>query len=245
MTNQTEDAAEPEKLPETSAPPEAINLNVGGKELADPGRGFGQLWRKTYRVRLAGTGLGPEAVIRRWRDNFGAYWPEGNDFYGSRTRIEPGEVALINLQGPGGAPIATGVAVVDAGDWGFTFMTPQGHVFAGTITFSARREGGDTVAQIVSLIRAGDPLFELGARLGIVHKTEDAFWAETLRNLAADVGVVDARVEQRTELLDRRVRWSAAANVWHNSAIRTTLYLPIHAVKRMFGRGAGEGRPVE
>ena len=229
------------KLPSPDTPPDAINLNVGGRELAGPNRGFGQLWRKVYRVRLVGADHSPEDVIRRWKVRFSDYWPEGSDFYGSRPRIEPGEVAVINLEGPGGAPLATGVAVIHADDRSFAFMTPQGHIFAGTITFSAfrgddGRAPGVTVAQIESIIRAGDPLFEIGARLGIIHRREDTFWQQTLTRLAADFGVHGQPVEMESALLDRRVRWRAAPNVWHNSAIRTTLYLPIHALRRLLGK---------
>jgi len=224
------------KLPDTTAPPDAINLNVTGKQLAGPERGFGQLWRKAYRVRLAGADVTPRDVIARWKDNFPNYWPEGSDFYGSRPRIEAGEVALINIEGPAHAPIATGIAVVQADDDSFAFVTPQGHVFAGLLTFSADRAGDDTVAQIAAVLRAGDPLFELGARLGIVHRQEDIFWQKTLARLAADFGVYGQRVEMTSELLDKRVRWSAATNVWHNSAIRTTLYLPIHVLRRALGK---------
>ena len=35
-------------------PPGAINLNLEGRQLTNPMHGFGQLWRKTYKVRLSG-----------------------------------------------------------------------------------------------------------------------------------------------------------------------------------------------
>jgi hypothetical protein len=234
------------KLPDTETPPDAINLNVSGRELAGPERGFGQLWRKTYRVRLVGSNVTSQEVIDRWKTRFADYWPEGSDFYGSRPRIEAGEVAVINLEGPAGAPLATGVAVVHADAHSFAFVTPQGHIFAGTITFSAYRAdaaAGVTVAQVKSIIRAGDPLFEIGARLGIIHRREDTFWQQTLARLAADFGVYGQPVEMESALLDRRVRWRAATNVWHNSAIRTTLYLPIHALRRLFGQGRRGANP--
>lgn len=227
------------KLPDTETPPDAINLNVSGRELAGPERGFGQLWRKTYRVRLTGADVTPQQVIGRWKTRFADYWPEGSNFYGSRPRIEAGEVAVINLEGPAGAPLATGVAVVHADAHSFAFVTPQGHIFAGAITFSAYRAGdapGLAVAQVESIIRAGDPLFEIGARLGVIHRREDTFWQQTLTRLAADFGVHGQAVEMESALLDRRVRWRAAPNVWHNSAIRTTLYLPIHALRRLLGK---------
>ena len=63
-------------------------------------------------------------------------------------------------------------------------MTPQGHMFAGWITFSATEVDGDTVAQAQVLMRASDPIFELGLTLG-GHKQEDRFWQHTLTALAA------------------------------------------------------------
>lgn len=226
------------KLPDVETPPDAINLNVSGRELARPNMGFGQLWRKTYRVQLIGSEAPPREVIRRWRAKFPDYWPEGSNFYGSRPRIEEGEVAVINLEGLAGAPIATGVAVIHADEQSFSFVTPQGHIFAGVISFTAQEEGGHTTAQIETIMRAGDPLFELGARLGVVHHQEDVFWQKTLTRLAADFGVMGQPVELTSALLDRRIRWRAAPNIWHNSAIRTTLYLPIHLLKRLAGRSS-------
>ena len=246
----SDDPADAEgKLPTTETPPEAINLNVGGRQLAGSDRGFGQLWRKRYRVRLVGAAVTPPEVIGRWRARFADYWPEGSDFYGSRSRIETGEVAVINLEGPGGAPLATGVAVIRADDRSFTFMTPQGHIFAGTITFSAytaaddRQLPGVTVAQVESIIRAGDPLFEIGARLGVIHRREDTFWQQTLTRLAADFGVRGQPVQVESTLLDRHLRWGAVGNVWHNSAIRTTLYLPVHGLRRLLGLGRSTTHP--
>lgn len=224
------------KLPELETPPEAINVNVSGKELAGPQKGFGQLWRKTYRLELVGSPVSPDQLIRRWKTKFPDYWPEGSTFYGSRPRIEPGEVAVINLEGPAKSKIATGIKVIQSDDHSFSFITPQGHIFAGTITFRGVPGPRATVAQIQSIIRASDPLFEIGARLGAVHKQEDAFWQQTLQNLAADFGVTGQPVRQETTLIDKRVQWSEAKNVWHNSAIRTTIYLPVHALKRLFGR---------
>jgi hypothetical protein len=40
-------------------PADAINLNVEGRRLTGPLRGFGQLWQKTYRVRLDGISITP------------------------------------------------------------------------------------------------------------------------------------------------------------------------------------------
>ncbi len=207
-----------------------------------PLQGFGQLWQKTYKIRLSGAQSTPAQVIKVWKDNFPSFWPKGNDFYAPLTGIRPGEVAVLNLAGPGGirvpggAPlISTGVIVIYADDKSFSFMTPEGHMFAALITFSAYEEAAATVAQVQALIRGNDPLYELGLRLGIIHRAEDDFWGSTLRNLAAYFGV-DGVVVQNVTCLDPRVQWSEAKNIWQNAAMRTAAYLVTIPFRRIRGR---------
>ncbi len=232
------------KLKTEDVPREAVNLNVDGRRLTGPLKGFGQMWQKTYLVRLPGVKQSPAEIINAWKKNFGSFWSKSNRFYGSVIGIAPGEVALLNLAGPGGitgpggAPlVSTGIMVIYADDVSFSFMTPEGHIFAAMITFSAAEEEGAPVAQIQVLVRAMDPIYELGCRVGVVHKTEDAQWHATLANLAAHFGVRDSKVEQKNRLVDPRVQWSEAKNIWHNAAIRTGLYMPITLAKKVFRRG--------
>jgi hypothetical protein len=214
-------------------------LNVAGRRATGPLQGFGQMWQKTYRIRLTGAQVTPQEVIREWKAHFPEFWPKGNDFYACMTSIEPGEVAVLNLAMPGGMKLSTGVRVIYADDESFSFITPQGHQFASIITFSAYDEDGTTVVQIQPLLRASDPIYEMGVRVGFVFRTEDRFWYATLRNLAAYFGVKDAKdapIEQKNVMIDRRVQWSEARNVWHNAAIRTAVYMPVHVVKRVLKR---------
>jgi hypothetical protein len=224
---------------------EATNLNVEGRHLSSPVTGFGQMWQKTYWIRLTGADVTPEQVIKHWKANFPEFWPEGNRFYGD-PGIVPGQVAVLNLAGPGGltAPgggplISTGIMVIYADDESFSFMTPQGHMFAGMITFSAETEDGVTFAQVQALIRASDPIYELGCRLGVVHRNEDAFWHGTLTNLAASFHVHGQTVSQQTTLVDPKMQLGQAGNIWHNAAIRTGLYVAATPVRwaRKLGKG--------
>lgn len=214
-------------------PVDAINLNVEGRHLTGPIRGFGQMWQKTYRVSLKGSNVNPQDVISTWKENFPRYWPGDNRFYGSLTSISPGEVAVLNLKAPGGMRLSTGIMVIYADNESFSFMTPEGHMFAGMITFSADEEEGITLVQVQVLIRASDPLYELGCRLGVVHKQEDEFWRGTLQNLAAEFGV-EGQVEQQNILVDPRMQWKEAGNIWHNAAIRSGLYAPVAWVRKLF-----------
>jgi anti-sigma regulatory factor (Ser/Thr protein kinase) len=200
-----------------------INLNVEGRKLTGPVQGFGQLWQKTYFVRLSGIEVSPQDLIQTWKRKFPDYWPTGNKFFGSEDEINPGDVAVLNLAAPAGIRLSTGIMVIYADEESFSFMTPEGHIFSGMITFNAFDDEGTTVVQIQALIRASDPLFELGNRLGIVARREDRFWSGTLEYLAQDFGVKGV-VQQGNILIDPKVQLNQVKNIWHNSAIRTVLY---------------------
>ncbi len=201
---------------------EAINLNVEGRHVVGPLQGFGKMWQKTYWVRLSNAEITPAEVISQWKENFQAYWPEGNRFYAPLTGIAPGEVAVMNLSTPGGITLSTGVMVIYADQESFTFMTPEGHIFSGWITFSAFESDDCTVAQAQILMRPNDPLYELGFRLG-GSKAEDEFWIKTLGSLAEHHGV-NGHVQMTSTCVDPKLQWSQAKNIWHNAAIRSTFY---------------------
>ena len=208
----------------TDLPEEAINRNVAGRRVTSPIQGFGRMWQKTYRVRFGDIEVEPAEVISMWKEHFPEFWPAGNRFYGPLTGIAPGEVAVLNLSMPGKLKLSTGVMVMYADDESFTFMTPQGHMFSGWITFSAFTEGGETVAQAQILIRASDPLYEVGLSMG-GHEKEDKFWEATLSNLAAPFGVLNAAPETNYLLVDRKRQWRMVKNVWHNAGVRSGFYM--------------------
>jgi hypothetical protein len=225
-----------DKMELGEVPAEAMNLNVKGRRPTSPLQGFGQMWQKTYRIRLEDVTVTPQAVISEWKAHFPEFWPEGNNFYGPLQGVEPGEVALLNMGLPGGAKLSTGVRVIYADDESFSFMTPEGHMFAAFITFSAYDDDGVTVIQIQALVRASDPLIEMTFRLGFGHKQEDGFWFDTLRNLAARFGSHGQEPTLNTVCVDKRVQWSQAGNIWRSAAIRSAIYTPVYFTKRLFRR---------
>jgi len=202
---------------------DGVNL-VEGKRLVGPVQGFGKLWQKTYKVRLNGVETTPAQVIAAWREGFGSFWPKGNDFYPPLTGLDPGEVALLSAAGPAKLKFKTGVMVLYADEVSFTLMTPEGHMFAGWITFSAFDKGDDVVAQAEVLMRAQDPIGELGLTFG-GHGKENTFWEQTLAALAASLGAPQAEVTTRVVCVDRKRQWSRAKNVRHSVAIRSTLHM--------------------
>jgi hypothetical protein len=211
------------KLTAAGAPEGAPNL-VEGKRLVGPVQGFGKMWQKTFKVRLSGVETTPAQVIEVWRDEFQTFWPKGNDFYPPLTGLDPGEVALIKLAGPGGVKLKTGVMVLYSDDVSFTLMTPEGHMFAGWITFSANEDGDDTVAQTQVLMRAQDPFGELGLTFG-GHGKENRFWEQTMANLAERLGCTEVEVTTQVVCVDRKRQWSRARNVRHSVAFRSTLHM--------------------
>jgi len=200
----------------------ALNANVQGHRVSGALQGFGQLWQKTFRARIRDAKLGPAEVIRIWKDEFGTFWPRGLGMprmFAPLTGLAPGEVGVINFDGPGGIVLSTGVLVIYADDESFTFMTPEGHMFAGWITFSASREGASTLLQIQMLIRAYDPLTELALMLG-GHRLEQRSWERTLRAVAARFGDSDAAIETEISRVDGRRQWSRAGNIFRSSNLR-------------------------
>jgi hypothetical protein len=216
------------------------HINVTGRRPTAPMNGFGRMWQKTYRTPVGAAGeLAPEQVITAWKERFSEFWPAGNRFFAPLAGIAPGEVAALDLAMPGGLKLSTGVLVLFADEESFTLMTPEGHMFAGWITFSAFVEEGSTYAQAQVLMRASDPLYEVGLSLG-GHRQEDAHWTHTLASLAAHFGSA-APVEAQSICVDRRRQWSRAGNVWHNAGIRSGLHMvsaPIRMLSRPFARGA-------
>lgn len=214
-------------------PAGAMDLNVTGRRVQGAATGFGRLWQKSFQVRLEGASVTPREVIQVWKEHFSDFWPKGQRMFLRASGIAPGEVGLINASTMPGAPaMATGVLVIYADDESFSFMSPEGHPFAGPLTFSATDDAGVTVVKVDELTRASDPFWELAMMTPILgDRMQNDIWRNTLRNVALHFGV-DGRVESRIVCVDPRRQWSQAKNIRYNAAIRSTLY----ALTRPFRR---------
>lgn len=218
-----------EKLEVSDVPAGATNLNVHGRREVGALQGFGRMWQKTYRVSLS-SGITPEEAVRVWKEEFPELQPPQSRFYPSLSGVSPGEMLLISAT-VGGMPVYTGVRVIYADDTSFTVMTPEGHPESGWNTFSAHEESGETVAQIQSLCRANDPVYELGFR--IIGSTEqERIWTHVLKSLAARLGS-NAPVELERVCVDSKVQWSQAKNLWHNAGARSALYAATAPVRHL------------
>jgi hypothetical protein len=213
------------KVDRLTAPEEKSNVgyNITGKKVTGPQQGFGRLWQRTYWTSI-GTAVDAKDLISDWKVNFGDYWPPGSVFHNSLTGIEPGAVTPIEVGiASRGPKLATGILVIYADEESFTFMTPEGHMFAGMITFSAEEVKAGTRVEIKILIRPNDPIWEMA--WPVARRKEDQFWMGTLTNLANHYGVSDADVLEETVCVDRKRLWSNWRNVWHNSGIRSGIHI--------------------
>lgn len=215
----------------TPVPAQALNLNVEGRRILGPLQGFGQMWEKTYRVELGGVDVTPAELVKTWKANFQQFAAPILHFYLPPGGFLPGGVALINADAPGGMRVSTGVMVMYSDDESFSLITPQGHMFAGWITFSAFRRENCTIAQVQVLIRASDPLYEIVMRLG-GSTEEDKAWQGTLRVLASHYGV-KAPVSTDIRCVDPKIQWSRASNIIYNAAIRSALHAAAAPLRRV------------
>lgn len=214
-------------------PTGALNLNVEGRQMVGPLQGFGQMWKKTYTLRLPEISMAPAEVMEIWKANFARFQPRQNRFFPVMKTIEPGDIVLINASMTG-MPLSTGVMVLYADDESFTLMTPQGHPESGWVTFSVSTDDDGLVCQVQSIARANDPVYEIGFRTFGSH-TQERIWIHVMEALAAHLQV-PGQVQVDKICVDPRVQWSETRNIWHNAALRTMIYT-LGAPLRWLGRG--------
>jgi hypothetical protein len=232
------------KLKVSDVPGGATNLNLDGRQVAGPLQGFGQMWQKTYRVRLPGVTLSPVEVMRIWKAEFPKFQPPASRFYPSMAGVQPGTLMFIDLNLPAGPglpsfiPVTSGVMILYADDESFSVMTPEGFPVSGWNTFSVYEEDGCVVGQIQSIDRAADPIYEFGTIFMGGARRQEENWVYVLTALASRFGI-QGQVQTHVVCVDPRRQWSQAKNIWKNAGIRTILYklgAPLRWVKNRLTR---------
>ena len=207
-------------------------INVQGRQPNGALQGFGQLWKKTYKVRLSGLGKTPAEVMQVWKEHFPEFQPAGNRFYPPPEGIMPGKVMFIDsplpvvpprFDKPGIVPMNSGVMILYSDETLFSVMTPEGFPVAGWNNFSVFEEEGEVVAQVQSFERASDPIYEFGFIIMGGAKRQEFIWVHVLTSLASYFGI-QGQVTAARECLDPRMQWRNAGKVWQNAGVRTTLY---------------------
>ncbi|MCJ7623983.1 MAG: STAS domain-containing protein [Anaerolineaceae bacterium] len=208
---------------------DAFTNNVEGKKPTSPLNGFGKLRHKIYEIRLSDVNMDVKDVISIWKNEFTDFIPEGNAFFFPKNGIQPGSVAVIHLAGPKGISLPYGLPIITTGlivsytdEVSFSFLAPEGHMFAGMITFYCTAEDDDIIARIHALVRASDPIFELSFLLQFGHKLEDRLWLQTLNAFAKRFNSQNVAVSE-VRYIDSRIQWRNFINFWQNCAIHTFL----------------------
>lgn len=229
------------KMSVTQLPVGATNLNVEGRRPVSPLQGFGPLWLKTYRIRLRGAKSTPEEVMALWKEKFPQFQPKGNKFYPPQDGVRSGEIIFIESAvsaWPGrlpGIPISSGVRVIYNDDVCFTIMTPQGFPESGWNSFSTFEEDGETWAQVQSMARTADPIYEFGFRFMGGARFQEETWQHVLKAVAAYFDVRDEPVDVRRDCIDPRLQWREVRNLWQNAMIGSMLYMPVRMVRGILG----------
>jgi hypothetical protein len=226
-------------------PPGASAVNVEGREVVNPTHGFGQLWRRTYRIALRGVQSTPAEVMQYWKDHFPEFQPEENRFLPTSDGVRPGELVfidakLINAPGLGNlTPMASGVMVIYSDDESFTVMTPEGFPVSGFNTFSVYDEDGTLYAQVQGLERATDPIYEFGYRFMGGESKQDRTWTHVLKSLASRYGI-DHEVEHNKTCIDPSLQWQNIGNMWKNAFVRTTIHKATTPLRWLLGGGSAK-----
>ena len=211
-------------------PPGATNINVDGRKRAGALQGFGRLWQKTYKVRLTGADKTPPEIMQIWKEKFADFQPPENHFYPPMAGIKPNDILFISakvpaLPGtPSILPVNSGVTVLYVDENQFTVMTPEGFPVSGWNTFSVMEdEDGTPVAQVQSLERSSDPIYEMFDRYFGSATQQEKIWKTVLGNLAAHLGL-QGEISFSKVCVDPKIQWGAARNIWKNAGARTMVY---------------------
>jgi hypothetical protein len=163
--------------------------------------GVGPLLHRCYAVRIGGVRTDAERVLGRFAGDPNCGAPAEVAVF-EKIRGDPGELRvgdefLIRMPGPWDGP----VRVVAQSPTAFRLATLRGHLEAGQIEFSCRRDGDELVFRIESWARSGDRLSHLlYSGLKVAKEIQLNLWVETCLRLARDTGgrpVGGVRVETR------------------------------------------------
>ena len=176
---------------------------VDRTEVQYPRAGAGPLFHRVYRARIRGTAVSPEELVATIAADLDQVAPsEFASFHkvlGEEGAMATGDEYVVRMPGPWDGP----VRVVERTARSFRFATLDGHLEAGQIDFSARRDGL-LEFRIESWARAGDRLSNLlYDRLRMSKEIQLHMWTSVLERIAAlSGGKLSGGIEIRTRRVD-------------------------------------------
>ena len=197
----------PGQLPQDDPPPWPDG--VARDDVQSDGDGHGPLFHRVYRVRIRDARMTPEALLDRIASDLNRVAPgEFASFekvLGDEGAMAVGDEYVVRIPGPWDGP----VRVVERTPTSFRFATLSGHLEAGQIRFSARREGLLEFS-IESWARAGDRLSNLlYEHLRMSKEIQLHMWTSLLQRVAELSG---GRMTGGIEIRTRRVEAPARLN---------------------------------
>lgn len=97
------------------------------------------------------------------------------------------------------------------------------HKYDAAKALAAFAAEGGLVAQVQSIDRATDSLYEFGTILMGGARRQEENWTHVLTRLAERLGVQNPSVEMHKVCVDPRRQWREARNIWKNASVRTVL----------------------
>ncbi|MBK8022480.1 MAG: DUF1990 family protein [Chloroflexi bacterium] len=163
------------------APPDSAEALRGGTPVQLLHRGAGPLYVRAYHVDIDHPALEPEALMQRIVEDINTYSP-GELAQFEKTKGDPAHIAVgdeyfVHITGPWNGP----VRVIQVTPTAFTFVTLEGHLEAGEISFSALEHPDlpDAIRfRIQSWARSSNRVTDLFYRtLGISRFAQTTMWS--------------------------------------------------------------------
>jgi hypothetical protein len=187
--------------------PEDVPPSLPG-DLVDEGsqrvaHGAGPLFHRRYRAWIKDAAVPPEELMARLQldpdraapSEFATFRRVGDDTH----RMRPGDEYVVRMPGPWDGP----VRVVEVSPLSFRLMTLEGHLEAGQIVFSARRDGERIEFEIESWARSGDRLSDLlYDRLRMSKEIQVHMWVSFLERV---IGLSGGRRDGPLRIHTRRI----------------------------------------
>lgn len=154
-------------------------------EVQTPDGGAGPLFHRRYRVRISGSQLSADDLLKAVAAEPDSVAPSEFATFrkvkGSEGGMEVNDEYVVRMASPWDGP----VRVVKREDAMFRLVTLEGHLEAGQIEFRAKEEDGLVVFEIESWARSKDRLTDvLYDRLRMSKEVQLHMWTSTLERIA-------------------------------------------------------------
>jgi hypothetical protein len=166
------------------APP-SVPAGVSLEEIQPPESGSGPLFHRRYRTRIRETAMTPEELVAAVSADPSRVSPtefaKFRKVNGEERVMRTGDEYVVHMAGPWDGP----VRVIERTPTSFRLATLDGHLEAGQIEFSARRDSDLLVFEIESWARSATRVIDLlYDRLRLTKEVQLHMWTSVLQRVA-------------------------------------------------------------